>query len=172
MLIKDLVVESMIFELRIQVKEVLTEAINDYLSMQISKLKRGDDLSDEELSNLAAIIATMKVLSVPQYRQAITKNDIGMDPNSAKDLFDFLKNIPRDGKFSTLTTKVFTSLKAIAPSIFKQELEDISAMRGATKQDRDQIINKVSSIATKIDQTFNKIKVSVNSKEDNILNIK
>lgn len=163
MKIQDLVIESLLFEIRLEVRRVLAESISDYFSQFLSKVKHGDDPSDKELEQISALVAGMKVLSIPQYRQAITKDDIGVNPNSAKELFDLLNGIPRDGKLNTLTVKVFDSLKTIAPSIFKKELEEITAMRGATKQERDAIIAKLNVFATKVGQSFNKAKTAASS---------
>lgn len=163
MKLRDLIIESMLFEVRLQFQEILGESITDYLGQIMVRLKKGDDLTDDELEQVAALLAGMKVLSIPQYRQAMTKNDIGINPNSVTDLYNLLNKIPRDGKFDALTKQVFHALQTIAPSIFKKELTDIKELSGATREERDQVIAKLNSMFTKINQAFSKAKTATSS---------
>ena len=105
MKLRDLTNSTMLFELRRAVADVLSESIVEYLSMITAMLKNGKpeelfakDNPKVDIEQLAAMITGLKVLSNPDYRKAITDEDIGFNPSSAKDFFHLLDSIPKDGK--------------------------------------------------------------------------
>lgn len=168
MKLRHLVTESLIFEIRKLTQAMLAEAITDYLSTAIAKLKAKKnsslDQSEVDLDQLASIMAGMKVLGTKEYRQAMTKDDLGIDPNNAEDLYKVLSSIPKDGKnIPKLTHEVFSALKELAPKVFKTERE---ALNGLGSEDRDQTIAKISTFASKVNQAFSKTKTASTSKSD------
>jgi hypothetical protein len=160
MKINDLIIESLVFEIRLTMREALSEAITDYFAQILAKLRRAEELSHDEVQRVSSLIAGIKVLSVPQYRQAMTRSDIGINPNSARELHDLLVKIPKDGKLDRLTDEVFQALSKIAPSIFKKELEEIEALNRAPKQEHEHQVNKLAALFAKIYQAFNKTKTA------------
>jgi len=166
MKIRDLNDETMLFELRRSVDEVLSESIIEYLSMinaQLKSKKREELFSGDKplinLDQLASIVAGVKVLGNKTYRQAMTKDDIGINPNSSHQLLDLLDSIPKDGKgVPKLTDQVFYALKHVAPGVFKTEAEKLKLL--STKDDgaRNRAISDFSAFVTKVSQLFNKVK--------------
>lgn len=165
MKLRDLVIETQIFELRVQIGEVLVESISDYLQTTLAQLRNGKERfvdsegkPTEEATRLASILSGMKVLSIPNYRNAMTREDIGINPNSAKELSDLLAKIPRDGKLDKLTANVFSAIEKIAPSVYKKKLEEIISIHDADKASREKVINDIEAMSTNINKAYQKIK--------------
>ena len=159
----------MLFELRAQIGELLAESISDYLSLVVARLK--SKTKEElflpgayklDLDQLAEVIAGLKILSNAEHRETMTKDDIGINPNSYKDLYTLLKSVPRDGKnLPRLTGDVFTALKGIAPSIFKKTRQELEILETGSTGERKNLIDKISKFSTEINQMFYKVKHGV-----------
>lgn len=156
MKLRNLNEEIAIYELRKEISEVLAESISDYLATSLAQLKHEKDV---DLDRLAEIVAGLKVLAKPEHRETMTKDDIGINPNSFKELFDLLKSVPKDGKNPPkLVNDVFTALKAVAPSLHKKTREELEVLKSGEKAERDQMINKLTAFFTKANQLFMKLK--------------
>jgi Cu/Ag efflux protein CusF len=127
--------------------ETLTEAVNAHLQAAASVLGRRSssdaDLKGIDIGELASIVASLKALSKAEYRDSMTKDDIGINPRSAKDLFTFFDKIPSSekGKLTGLPKEVVTALSKLVPSVNKSELEKY-----------------LKAVAQKIDLSYDKIK--------------
>jgi len=165
MKLRDLVVESMIFDLRVQVGAVLGESVADYLSTAVAVLraKKPEEIFGDspkiDLEQMAKIITGLKVLSNKEYRDSITKDDVGLNVQSAKEVFDMLNNVPKDGKNVPKTTDdIFTALKGLVPSLYKKELEKLEQLKDGDESDRKKEIDDLAALTTKVGQMFQSIK--------------
>lgn len=170
MLLRDFVTESAIAELRVRVKDKLSESINDYMAVTIAQLKnkKPEELFKGSnpminLENLASIIAGLKVISNREYRGAMTAKDIGINPNSAKELYKLLDDVAKDGKNPKDVEDVFRALKTMAPTMYKKEVEALEDLKSEDDAKRKEAITSLVTFATKIGQTFGKIKAAAQS---------
>lgn len=148
--------EIALFELREQVGILLSESISDYLALTLALLKNGHPV---DLDQLAQFMSGLKVIGDPEHRNSMTKDDIGINPNNVKELFNILNTITKDGKNVPRTTAdVFVALKSITPSLFKKVRSELEVLEKGTKSEKEQQIRKIQAFATKVNQLFYKIK--------------
>lgn len=175
MKLRDLTNSTMLFELRRAVADVLSESIVEYLSMITAMLKNGKpeelfakDNPKVDIEQLAAMITGLKVLSNPDYRKAITDEDIGFNPSSAKDFFHLLDSIPKDGKnVPKLTAKAFDALKALAPSLYQKEVDAAEELKDGDDDQRKAGIKRLDTLSTKVGQMFQLLKTKAHGTKTN-----
>jgi len=166
MKIRELVPSSARFEVRKALEEKLSEAINKHLNNAVIALKSRDetDATDKgvDLDQLASLIAGLKVLSKDTYRSAMTKDDIGINPNNAKELFGLLDKVPdkAQAKLSGPSAEVFTALAALAPSLLKKERDELAGLLDKDANKRRAAVNQLHAFATKVDQMYSKAHTS------------
>ena len=161
MKLNQLTNEVALFELRTQIGFLLSESISDYLALTIAQLKNDKQV---DLDQLSEYVAGLKILGNSDHRESLTKDDIGINPNSFKELFGLLDSINKDGKnIPKQTSEVFTALKVIAPSIFKKTRLELDVLDKGTKADKTKAINDLSVFSTKVNQLFYKIKHGASS---------
>jgi len=154
----------------------LNESISDYLAQVLAKLKSGEkvDLFDGETPEvdpelLGGVIAGLKVLATTSYRAAMTEDDIGMNPNKAKDFYDLVKTVTKDGKQIPKTTlEVFRKLKVLAPKVFEKEIKKIKGYKDSDAAAKKTFTQELEVFATKENQFFNKLKTKVGSSDDSV----
>lgn len=145
-----------IYEIRERVGTHLSESISDYLGMTIAQLKNDKQI---DLDKLAEIVAGLKVIGNKDHRESITKDDIGINPNNVKELYNLLNSVSKDiSKSDKMVDEVFTALKSIAPSMYKKTRQEFEVFEKGTKAEKEQLIQKISSFATKVNQLFYKIR--------------
>ena len=156
MKLHQLSTEVALFEIRAQVGTLLSESISDYLATTLAQLKNDKQV---DLDKLAEILSGLKILGKADYRESLTKDDLGINPNSFKELFQLLNSITKDVKdMPKMTAEVFTSLKSIAPSIFKKTRAELEILEKGTKSAKQQQIQQMQAFATKVNQMFYKLK--------------
>ncbi len=150
----------------------LNESISDYLAVVLAKLKADKiDLFDGETPEvnpelLAGVIAGLKVLSTRSYRAAMTKDDIGINPNSAKEFYELVKTVTKDGKsIPKATLDVFKNLKSLAPSVYEKEMKKIKGFKDSEPSARKTFIQELDLFATKENQFFNRLKTAAGANE-------
>lgn len=165
MLLHDLNQNALSFQIKSRIaNSVLAESITDFFSITISRLKNkpidevfhGREAVD--LERLSKIITALKVLSNKDYREVITKDDIGINPNSAKELFTFLANVRKDGDSEKEVEYIFNALKLMAPSTYRKELEKLEKLKSRDRSERQEAIQSLEVLATKVSQMFQKLK--------------
>lgn len=174
MKLTDLSTELLIFEVRQRTAEMLGESISDYLSMTIAKIKakKPEELYDGEeplvdLDRLTSVVSAMRVLGNADFRKAISKEDIGINPNNVKEFAKFLDSIPRDGKkLPQLTAAVITALKGIAPNVFKKQREQLDRLKSQDETERKDALQDLSKFATQVNQIFSKVRSGTSGKKD------
>lgn len=151
----------------------LAESVSEYLSstMAILKNKKASDLFTTDgkpplvdLELLGSIIASLKILGNKEYRQAMTKDDIGINPASMHEIFGLLDSVPRNGKnVPKDTLDTFKAINSIAPSLFKNEIQKLSALT-SEGPDKEAVLRELGSFISKEHQLFNRLK-STSSQE-------
>lgn len=159
MKLKHLLTEAAIVELRDVLSEALLESVTDYLATTTAMLKNGKQV---DLEKLAIIITALQVFGKSDFRQSMTRDDIGINPNDFKQLYLVLNSITRDGKnLPKLTDEVLTAIKSVAPSLYKKNLSDLKSYESGSKSQQAEIAKKVTAFMMKANQMFYKIKSSV-----------
>lgn len=166
MKIRELVTSSAQFELRKAIEQKLAESVNKHLSNAVVALKsRGDDDATDkgiDIDQLASIIAGLKVLGKKEYRGAMTKDDIGINPNNAKELFSLLDKVPDkpQAELAGVQKEVFTALAALAPSLLKKEREELAQLTDKDPNKRRAGVQALSSFAAKVDSMYRQLHTS------------
>lgn len=164
MKLRNISTDIALFELRDQIGNLLAESISDYLSLTLALLKNDKSV---DLDQLAEFITGLKVLGNSDHRDSLTKDDLGINPNSFKELFQTLSSITKDGKNMPRTTAdVFTALKSITPSLFKKTRAELEILEKGTKGEKEQLIKKIQLFSTKINQLFYKLKHGTTQPKD------
>jgi len=171
MKLKEFLVESALIEVRAHIRDNLFENINDYLSLTLAKLnnKKPQDLfkagSPDEinLDHLAMIIAGLKVVANPDFRAGLTKQDIGINPNDAKDLFNLLNQVDKQGKDQGAVINVFKAVCKLAPQGLKNERAKLDIFKTGDDAERKHEAQELQKLVVKVGQMFNKIRTAANS---------
>lgn len=156
----------MIFELRREVGNVLSESIVEYFSTVIAHLKSKEhhDLFNKEaplikLDQLASIIAGLRILADHELRSNLTQDDVRINPNSSRQLFNLLDSITKNGKgVPKLTLDVFKSLAEVFPRRFTEEKERLKALKSKNESERNKAISDLERLADKVGMMFNKVR--------------
>lgn len=165
MKLKDFILEAAIVEAR---NLILLETVNDYLSLvaaQIKNKKPADLFKDGDpkaldLDHLALIVTGLKIVSNPDYRGAVTKKDIGINPNDAKELFNVLNQVDKMGKDDQAVTNVFKALCKLAPQGLKKERAELDVFKTGSDAERNHELQELQKLVTKVSQMFSKLRAS------------
>jgi hypothetical protein len=162
MLLRDL---NPIYDIKAKlVSSMISESITDYFAVQLSKLKNKptDELFDGsdkfDIEQLAKVITALKVLSNKDYRSVMSREDIGIHPNSAKELFKFLDTVEKSGKNDRDTEMVFNALKQLAPSMYRKELEALEKLKNKDSTIKQEAVKKIEELAKRVNEMFKKLK--------------
>jgi len=167
MLFKDFFIEAQLTEAEAGFTQPVFEAVNGYLMKTIAVLgNRSDDDTSEagiDMSRLADVITTLKIIGNRQLRTSITKDDVGYDPNSIEDMYDVLTKVPDSPKnsMSSDVGSFFKKTAGLAPKIKKEELDALKALVSSDEKIRRTALQQLKILATKVDQMYNKLKTSV-----------
>jgi hypothetical protein len=161
----EVINESVATQVRGAVVEVLSESIVDFLGVTLAKLKHKhpEEVFSEHnpdkvsLEELAKMITALKVISRKEYRSAITHEDVGINPNSAREVFKLLDDVKKDGKTEKNVSKVFDSLSGLAPSIYRKELQQLKQLE-IDGEEHDQAVTELEKFMLKVGQFFTKLK--------------
>lgn len=144
--------------------ESLTESVNAHLQAAATVLGRRSatdaDLKGIDVTELASIVASLKALAKAEYRDSMTKDDIGINPRSAKDLFTFFDKIPSSekGKLTGLPKEVVGALTKLVPSVNRNELEALNKLGSHDLDERRGAEKYLKAVAQKIEVSYDKIK--------------
>lgn len=120
------------------------------------KQAEGDKFQRIDLEQLADIITTLKLLTNADYRAAMTRDDVGIDPNNANELFDMLDRIPNDpSRDLTKTTRDFVrSVALMSKSMRSKELDELKKIaKGDAVARKD-----LAAFSTKITQALDRLR--------------
>jgi hypothetical protein len=166
MKVRDLNASTAAYELRAAARAKLSEAVNKHLTMIVDQLRarEGDDVDMKgiDVAQLAELITGLKVIGKRDFRAAITKDDIGVDPSNARDLFVLLDRVPDkpNAKLDDEASAVFKSLAALAPSMLKSEQSALSKLTSKDAAERLEAVNRLESLASKVDQMYSHVHVA------------
>lgn len=170
MLLKEFVVQSALFEARKYVRDNLMENINDYLSLTVAKLngKKPEDVAKGkpdyiDLGHLAFIVTGLKILANPDYRTGLTKQDVGINPNDAKELFNLLNRVDKQGKDPSDVINVFIALCKLAPAALKKQRAELEIFQTGDDAERKHAAQELQKLISKVSQTFGKLRVASTS---------
>lgn len=144
---------------------VLSESIVDFLGATLAKLKHAhpeevfsehnpDKVSIEELAKL---ITGLKIISNKDHREVITKDDVGINPNSAREVFQLLDDVKKDGKHDKDVMKIFGKLADLSPSIYNRELDKLKVLK-KDGDAHDAALMELEKFMLKVSQMFQKLK--------------
>jgi hypothetical protein len=167
----EFIIESTINQTRAHIRDNLFENVNDYLTTTLAKLnsKKPQDLfkagdpNTLDLNHLALILTGLKIIANPDYRAGLTKRDVGINPNDAKELFNLLNQVDKQGKDSTSVLNVFKSLCKMAPAALKQQREALDIFKTGDDAERKHAAQDLQKFVLKVAQVFNKVHVSAQS---------
>lgn len=156
MKLRDLSPEVAIWDARLQIGRLLSESISDYLAHTIAALKNEQKV---DLDQLAEFISGLKMLGDDERRSALSKEDLGINPNNFKELFNVLSSVSKTGKdLPKMTDEVFDALRSMSPSGVKNAREELSVLENGTRAQKQEAIKKLQDFTSKFNQFFYKIK--------------
>lgn len=146
-----------------ELHQILVESVNDYFAGVVAQIK-ANKIENVDTDQLATLITGLKVLSNPSLRSALTADDVGINPNDLKQLLKLFNDVPRDGKNQPeAVKKAFDALKAAAPKMFKDELAALEPVKDKTDAKHADAVQKLSLFATKVSQTYQKVKTAASA---------
>ena len=147
------------------IAEQLNESIVDYLGVIIAKLKnkKPDVLFNKtapeiDLEHLSQLVGSIKILFNPNYRQALTRNEIDVNPNNPAELFGLLNSIDKMGHDPDPVKKTFEKLSKIARDSVAKTLAGFEDLKSTDDKARLAAIAELEKFNSKVGQLFNKIK--------------
>lgn len=119
-----------------------------------------EQLEKLDIEELADLITTVKLLTNPDFRQAMTKKDVGIDPTSAEDLFKMLDMIPSDmSKDMPKAARDF--IRAVATtskSTRSKELASLKLLVGPSSSQRDAALAELKKVAQNVVKALEALK--------------
>jgi hypothetical protein len=91
----------------------------------------------------------------------MTKEDIGIDPKNAQELFKLLDEVAKVGKDPEAVTVVFDKIKEIAPKVYTKKRAELDDLKSKDEAVRNQEIKKLEAYMHKVTQSYQKLKTSV-----------
>jgi hypothetical protein len=146
--------------------KLLNESITDYLKTALETIKKktpselfNEDEGGFDLEELARVIVGMRVLSNKSYREAISYEDVGINPNSAREVHDILKSVGKHGdKMTEKTHKFFKSVTSLTPKMLKKELTKLEALKDGDHKARTDVIVELERLASGVEKIYQTIR--------------
>lgn len=113
-----------------------------------------------DLEQLADVITALKLLTNADYRDAMTRNEVGIDPNNAQELLKMLDTIPSDpSKVLPSKTKEFVKAVALmAKSMRAKELESLQKLRSKSQSERDKAHAELGRLASGVSAALERLR--------------
>ena len=167
MLLRHLIINRYLEAVQEQPRLVFLLEDAGHALMAAAKLAKTDlDKADQlDLEQLADIITAIKLLTNADYREVMTKQDIGIDSTSASELLKMLDSIPDDPtkKLSTTTRDFVRSVALMSKSLRAKELEGLKALVSTDRVKRQAAQAELNKLATLISTALKKLKAKVNA---------
>lgn len=165
MLLRHLIIDRYLEALQKQPKlHALLEDAGGTLMAAVRLAKSDLDKAEKlDLEQLADIITAIKLLTNADYRQAMTKQDVGIDPNNARDLLKMLDTIPSDpAKQLPSSTRSFVRTVALmSKSLRAKELEALKALVSTDASKRQAAQAELGKLASMVATALEKLKAKV-----------
>jgi len=170
MRLKQFLIESTITKATNVIAQ-LDENVVDYLALVYGKLKNkkpeelfGANAKDGiNLDQLALIITGLKIIAEPDYRAGITKRDVGVNVNDAKELYNFLNQVDKQGHNQSSIENVFKALAKLAGPSLKKQRQELEVLKLGDDAERQHMAQNIQKLQNKTSQIFNKIRIASTS---------
>jgi hypothetical protein len=125
-----------------------------------SDLEKAEKL---DLEQLADIVTALKLLTNSDYRVAMTKQDVGIDPNNAAQLLKMLDTIPSDPakQLPTATRDFVRSVALMSKSLRAKELDALKALISSDSSKRTAAQAELGKLASMVAAALEKLKAKV-----------
>lgn len=113
-----------------------------------------------DLEQLADIITAIKLLTNSDYREVMTKQDVGIDPSNAQQLFKMLDIIPSDPskQLPSAARDFVRSVALMSKSLRAKELEVLKTLISSDRSKRLAAQIELSKLATAVVAAIKKLK--------------
>jgi hypothetical protein len=151
------------WDIKHRLNEELTESIDKHLSAISSALLKRDaddtSLLSVNINQLADLITVLRVLSNTDYRDAITADDVGLNPRNASELYALLDQVPdsRSGKLQSHQAAIVSAIVKLAPSVRAKELAKLKLLQSEDQAEREAAVKYVQQLAEKAAAAFKKV---------------
>lgn len=133
--------------------------------MATARIAKSDveKLEKLDLEQLADIITAIKLLTDSTYRSAMTRGDVGIDPNNAEQLLKMLDTIPSDPtkKLPTTTRDFVRSVALLSKSLRAKELASLKELASPDRSKREQAHASLGKLASMIAASLEKLRAKV-----------
>jgi hypothetical protein len=168
MRLKEFLIESSINKASNFISQNLNESVVDYLQLVYAKLKnkKPEELFKQgsrdalDLDHLAMIITGLKIIAEPDYRASITKQDVGVNINDAKELFNLLNQVNKLGDDPASIVNVFKALTKLAMPSLKRQRQELEILKVGDDAERDHMAQNIQKLTLKTTQLFNKVRAA------------
>lgn len=167
MLIQELLIIGAETSVRKKFNDLLLEDANKFILSAVAALKaqkpeQGDELRGVDIETLAKLITGIKIITKAEYRSAMTKDDVGINPNNAKELLDMLDTVPNapKDKLQGGAAKFFTAVSSLSKSMLEKTKELIKQAISTEKAERDAALKELTIFASKVDQMVAKLRTA------------
>lgn len=164
-LIQELLTADAVASVRTKFNNILLEDVNKHILSAVAALKadapeKGDTLRGVNLDTLALLITGLKIITKSEYRSALTSDDVGINPNNAKELLGLLDTVPNGPKekLSGNAAKFFTAVSSLSKSLLEKTKELVKQAISTNQTERDAALKELTIFASKVDQMVAKLR--------------
>lgn len=133
--------------------------------MATARIAKSDleKLEKLDLEQLADIITAIKLLTDSNYRSAMTRSDVGIDPNNAEQLLKMLDTIPSDPakQLPTAARDFVKSVALMSKSLRAKELASLKELTSSDRAKREQAHTSLGKLASLIASSLEKLRAKV-----------
>lgn len=138
---------------------MLMESILDYFGKVVAKVKNSDGVPEGlDLTQLAVMMTALKILGSDEYKDSITKDDVGIDAGDQKQLYTLLNAVKADVKQEPAVKKVIDAVVKLAPSELKRSVEEVNKLNSEDEGQRKEVSNKLAKFYTTLQAAMNKMR--------------
>jgi hypothetical protein len=122
-----------------------------------------DKLEKFDFEQLADVITAIKLLTNSDNRQAMTRGDIGIDPNNSEELLKMLDTIPSDPSRALpgATKEIIKAIALMSKSTRAKELEALKKLVGPKSPEREKAVEALQMLANQVIKAIDKLKTKV-----------
>lgn len=146
--------------------EILMEGVVDFIGKYVAQIKNKEDLSDVDISQLAVMMTALQILGDKDLRDSITKDDVGIDANDTKQVYNLLQNVKATGTQESGVKKIINGIVNLAKSKLKSNVEVLTKMKDGDDTEKRNAINAVTKMYGNLQASIQKMKSSVSGSND------
>ena len=164
MLLKHLVIDRLFYELR--ERPTICLILEDAVLILKTASHNPKKINAEEVETLADIITTIKLLTNSDYRSAMTRQEVGINPNKPTELLKMLDSIPSDPSkpLSAQTKRFVQAVASMSKKARDQERNEIKALLDPDSADSKSVIDRLKVFAEKTDQALIKLRAKITAR--------